>query len=355
MIAAFTYENAPVRVLFGTGTAQFLRAESERIGASRALVLSTPEQQALGQRALDWLGACGAGLFTEAAMHTPVEITERALVALKACRADAVVSIGGGSTIGLGKAIAFRTDLPQIVLPTTYAGSEMTPILGETDNGVKTTRRDARIQPEVVLYDVDLTLSLPAALSITSGFNAIAHAVEALYAVDGNPIASLMAEEGIAAMVRALPRFRADGADVEARTDALYAAWLCGTCLGQTSMALHHKLCHTLGGSFGLPHAPTHCVMLPHVIAYNAAAAADAMDRLSRALGATGDPAGTLHELARWLGAPLSLRALGLKEADIVRAADLAAANPYPNPRLIERAAIEALLRRAWAGDAPRP
>lgn len=325
------------------------------LGASRALVLSTPEQSALGRQCVELLGELAAGLFAEAAMHTPVEVTEGALSVVADCGADALVAIGGGSTTGLSKAIAVRTDLTQIVLPTTYAGSEMTSILGETENGLKTTRRDPLIRPEVVLYDVDLTLSLPRLLSATSGLNAIAHAVEALYAVDANPITSLMAEEGVAALARALPKINATASDKAARWDALYGAWLCGICLDRTSMALHHKLCHTLGGSFGLPHAETHCVILPHAVAYNAAAAAQAMGRLDRALGATGDPAAALHQLARRLNAPQSLRELGLDEADIGRAADLAAANPYSNPCRIERAGIEALLRRAWAGEGPKP
>jgi alcohol dehydrogenase class IV len=288
-------------------------------------------------------------------MHTPVEVTDMAMAQGAQDKIDGVVSVGGGSTIGLGKAIAWRTNLPQIALPTTYAGSEMTPILGETAQGTKVTRRSPRIQPETVIYDVDLTLTLPVAASVTSGLNAIAHAVEALYALDGNPITALIAEEGIRAMVRALPALAQDGANPTAREDGLYGAWLCGTCLGQVGMALHHKLCHTLGGSFNLPHAETHSVILPHAVAYNQRAAPAAMGRLAGALGVSSEPALALHRLAARLGAPLALRDIGLPEAGIARAADLASANPYPNPRPIERAALEDLLRRAWAGQEPVP
>src|SRR6185312_3310989 len=195
------------------------------------------------------------GVFTEATMHTPVEVTERAMQAVRDNGADCTVALGGGSTTGLGEAIALRTDLPQVVIPTTYAGSEATPILGETKDGLKTTQRSMKVLPEVILYDVDLTLTLPVGLSVTSGMNAIAHAVEALYAQDANPITSLMAEEAIRALARALPVIVADPCNVEARSDALYGAWLCGVCLGTVGMALHHKLCHTLGGTFDLPHA----------------------------------------------------------------------------------------------------
>ena len=219
-------------------------------------------------------------------MHTPVEVTELALAAMKDCDADCIVSLGGGSTTGLGKALALRTGVNQLCIPTTYAGSEMTPILGETKDGLKTTVRTNDVLPETVIYDVDLTLSLPPALAATSGINAIAHAVEALYARDTNPVISLMAEEGIRALARALPAIVAKPDDREARSDALYGAWLCGVCLGTVGMALHHKLCHTLGGTFDLPHAETHTIVLPHALAYNAPAVPEAAARIARAIGA---------------------------------------------------------------------
>ena len=238
-------------------------------------------------------------------------------------------------------------------MPTTYAGSEMTPILGETKDGVKTTQRGPSILPEVVVYDVELTLSLPLALSVTSGINAVAHAVEALYAQDRNPIVSLMAEEAVAKMSAALPRIVANPGDVEARSDALYAAWLCGTCLGAVGMALHHKLCHVLGGAFDLPHAETHTIVLPHALAYNASAALPAVAALSRSLH-DDDPAGALYGLAGRLGAPRALRDLGMPEEGIDRAVELALDNPYWNPRPIEREGIRALISRAWAGEKPQ-
>src|SRR5207237_5575433 len=220
-----------------------------------------------------------------AVMHTPVEVTEAAMARVDELQADCIVAIGGGSTVGLGKAIALRSDLPQIAIPTTYAGSEMTDILGETRAGVKTTVRSSNVLPETVIYDVDLTLSLPAKLSAMSGMNAIAHAVEALYAEDGNPIVDLMAEEGLRALAHSLPVIMSSPRDREARMLAQYGAWLCGTCLGAVAMALHHKLCHVLGGSFKLPHAETHAVLLPYTAAYNAGAAPQAMSKVARALG----------------------------------------------------------------------
>jgi maleylacetate reductase len=270
---SFVYKALPARVVFGAGTISRLGEEVERLGLRRVLVLARPQQRNQAERLAEMLGARAAGFFGGAAMHTPVDITERAMSRIAEINADGTVAVGGGSIIGLGKSIALRSDLPQIVVPTTYAGSEMTPILGETQDGVKTTQRSLKILPRTVIYDVNLTLSLPPNLSVTSGINAIAHSVEALYAADRNPIVSLMAEEAIGALARALPAIVRDPSDLPARSDALYGAWLSGACLGAVGMALHHKLCHTLGGTFNLPHAETHTVVLPRAIAYNAKSA----------------------------------------------------------------------------------
>jgi alcohol dehydrogenase class IV len=349
----FVYHSAPMRVVFGAGKLRQLPEELTRLGVSRALVLATPRQNAQVADISDLIGGRLAGVFTGAVMHTPVDVTEQAMAKVREVDADCVIAIGGGSTTGLGKAIALRTDLPQIVLPTSYAGSEMTPILGETRGGIKTTQSSPKILPEVVIYDVDLTMAMPARLSATSGINAIAHAVEALYARDRNPIISLMAQEGIGTLAHALPRICAQSNDKAARSAALYGAWLCGVCLGAVGMALHHKLCHTLGGLFNLPHAETHTVILPHALAYNSAAAPDAVARIATALGVP-DPALGLYDLARRLGAPQSLGAIGMPESGIDQAADLAVTNPYWNPRPIERTAISDLIARAWRGEPPQ-
>jgi maleylacetate reductase len=348
----FVYVSAPIRVVFGSGTLCRVADEVKALACNRALVLSTPQQVDSARDLSDRLGPLSVGVFGEAAMHTPVEVTERAMQVVLQTGADCTIALGGGSTTGLGKAIALRTDLPQIVMPTTYAGSEATPILGETKEGLKTTQRSHKIQPEVIIYDVDLTLTLPAGLSATSGMNAIAHAVEGLYTQDANPITSLMAEEGIRALGGALPRIIRDPGDREARSDALYGAWLCGLVLGSVGMALHHKLCHTLGGTFDLPHAETHTVVLSHAAAYNAQSAPDAMARVARALGVPDAPQG-LYDLAKSLGAPLALRDLGMPESGLNKAAELAVANPYWNPRPIERAAVRALLDDVFHGRRP--
>jgi maleylacetate reductase len=228
----------------------------------------------------------------------------------------------------------------------------MTPIWGLTEGGVKKTGRDLRVLPRTVIYDPALTLSLPVAMSVTSGINAIAHCVEALYARDANPIISLIAEEGIRALAGSLPEIVEQADHLEARSNALYGAWLGGVSLGSVGMALHHKLCHTLGGTFNLPHAETHTVVLPHATAYNASAAPEAMDRIARALGARSAADG-LYDLAASLGAPVSLQALGMTRDQLDRAADLAVQNAYYNPRPITRDGIRSLLEDAFDGRRP--
>ena len=348
----FIYEALPSRVVFGAGSLQQLAREIERLGAKRALVLCTPEQAAMAQRVAELLGERAAGIFAKAVMHVPIESAREARDEARRLGADCAVAIGGGSTTGLGKAIALDSGLPILAIPTTYAGSEMTSIYGLTDAGVKKTGRDPRVLPRTVIYDPELTLGLPLRMTVTSALNAIAHAAEGLYAFDANPIVSMMAEEGIRALAAALPRLQEQPADLPARSDALYGAWLCGSVLGAVAMGLHHKLCHTLGGTFNLPHAEVHTVILPHALAYNAAHAPEAMRRIARALGST-NAAGGVFELSRRQQAPLALKDIGMPADGLDQAAELAVQNQYPNPRPLERAAIRALLQRAFDGAPP--
>ncbi len=349
---SFVYNGQPARVVFGAGSLQHLGREIEMLGARKALILSTPEQRASAEAIADLLGPRAAGVFDRAVMHVPIETARDAREMARRLSADCAVAIGGGSTTGLGKAIALDSGLPILAIPTTYAGSEMTPIFGITEAGMKKTGRDFRVLPQVVIYDPELTLSLPVGLSVTSGINAIAHAAEGLYAQDCNPIMNLMAKEGIASMGRALPAIKKVANDMQARGDALYGAWLCGTVLGNVGMALHHKLCHTLGGSFNLPHAETHTIVLPHALTYNAAAAPEAMQAIATALN--GRSAGqSVFDLARDNGAPVALRDIGMTEADLDRACEIAMQNQYPNPRPLERDAIRQLLQNAFEGLRP--
>ena len=339
--SCFTYQALATRVLFGVEHLAVVKAEADRLGMKHPMIVTGQHQSPLGLAITSLLGGSH---WNGAKMHTPIVETERALTFFNERNSDGIIALGGGSAIGLGKAIAFRTDCPQLVIPTSYAGSEMTNILGETTPAGKVTKRDARIQPETVIYDPTLLESLSGKFAATSGMNAIAHAVEGLYAVDGNPIIALMAQEGIGALATALPQGDHKG--------SLYGAWLCGTVLGSATMALHHKLCHVLGGTFNLPHSETHTVILPHATAYNAAAAPVAMQLIRKALGACSAAPG-LFDLALSLGAPTSLKELGMMEADLAKAADIACANPYPNPQVLTRAGIHKLLENAYHGRRP--
>ncbi|WP_370965369.1 maleylacetate reductase and hydroxyquinol 1,2-dioxygenase domain-containing protein [Amycolatopsis sp. cg9] len=294
-MTSFSYAANPVRVVFGS--LDTLGAEADRLGLGRVLLIGRPRH---GDRAAEALGPRLAARFGEPAMHTPVDVTERALKLAAEHGADGVVAIGGGSATGLAKAIALHTDLPQLIVPTTYAGSELTSVLGQTANGRKTTQRTPKVRPETVLYDVGLTLGLPVSVSAASGLNALAHAVEARSAPDANPMTDLLAAEAIRLLTSALPRIAASPSDGDARADALRGAWLAGTCLDAVQMGLHHRLCHHLGGKFGLPHAETHAVLLPYVMAHQGLEDAD-----------------DFFALTASLPVPHSLAELGLTEADL--------------------------------------
>jgi maleylacetate reductase len=349
---SFIYHGLPSRVVFGAGSVEHLEREIDLLGAKRVILLSTPQQREQVEVFAERLSARVAGVFAKAVMHVPMETAQEARDFAIEVGADCAIAIGGGSTVGLGKAIALTSSLPIIAIPTTYAGSEMTPIYGITEAGLKRTGRDLRVLPKTVIYDPVLTASLPASLSVTSGINAIAHAAEGLYAQDANPIISLMAEEGIRALGQGIGKVVERLDDPEARGECLYGAWLCGAVLGSVGMALHHKLCHTLGGTFNLPHAETHTIVLPHALAYNRDASPEAMKRIARALGSD-DAAQGAFDLARNNGAPTSLKAIGLTEGDIDIAIDLALAKPYWNPRPLERAPLRALLEAAYEGRRP--
>jgi maleylacetate reductase len=352
---AFAYDALPGRVRFGAGALADLPAELDALDVRRAIVLTTPEQGGQGDALAERIGARAAGRYAKAAMHVPIEVVEEALSVARRCDADCLLAIGGGSTTGLAKALSLRIKLPIVAVPTTFAGSEMTPIWGVTEGAVKTTGRDLRVLPRLVIYDPDLLATLPPDIVATSGMNAIAHCVEALYAQNANPITSLMAEEGVRAIARALPRAARPEINAEARAEVLYGAWLGGSVLGAVGMALHHKLCHTLGGSFNLPHAEVHTILIPHVTAYNALAASEAVGRVAGALGVAtpGEAGGALFDLVVATGARTRLSDIGMTEADLDRAAELATRNPYYNPRPIDRTSIRKLLDDAFLGRRP--
>lgn len=350
---SFAHEGLASRVVFGPGAvAQVVEALS-RLGARRALVIATPGHGAeLARDVARRLGSNAAGICDQAKMHVPWEIAEEARKLARALEADCCVAIGGGSSIGLAKAVALTSSLPILAIPTTFSGSEMTPIYGYTEGGQKRTGRDPRALPKTVIYDPELLLALPVEIAGPSGMNALAHAVEALYTKEANPLVALLAEEAIRVLSTSLRALAARPQDLGPRSDALYGAWLAGICLGTVGMALHHKLCHVLGGAFDLPHAEMHTIVLPHSVAYNRLAAPEAMRIAARALGAL-DPALALYDLAKAIGAKLALADIGMAERGLERAAALAVENRYFNPRPIEQGPVLELLRRAFRGEPP--
>jgi maleylacetate reductase len=352
MALAFTHDVRTPRVVFGAGVLERIPDELDRLGAARVLLTCTPRRGSAVERVAAAVGRRLAGVFDGARMHVPAAVVDAALAEARRVDADLCIAVGGGSAIGVAKAVALRDGPPYLAVPTTYAGSEMTSIWGITAEGRKTTGRDPRVLARTVLYEPALTVDLPPRVTAASGMNALAHCVEALYAHDGSPVTALLAEEGIRALAAQLPAAVRDGADLEARSGALYGAWLAGCSLGAVAMGLHHRVCHALGGAFDLPHAETHAVILPHAAAFNAPAAPDAMRRAARALGAD-DVAAALFDLGAGMGCPASLRELGLREDQLDAAAARVVEAPYPNPRPFDFDGVRALLGDAWAGRRP--
>lgn len=337
------------RIVFASGAADRTGDEAERAGMARVLVVASASGRAVADRVTAVLGDRFVGRFDDAATHVPEHVVARATVLARESGADGCVAVGGGSAIGLAKALALDLGLTVLAVPTTYAGSEMTPVWGRTADGRKTTGRDPRVLPVGVLYDPDLSLALPTPLSVVSGFNAIAHAVEGLYSPDRSPLLELAATEGIRLMLGALPRIVRRRDDADARGDALTAAWLCGSVLGATAMGLHHRICHVLGGTWNLPHAETHTVVLPYVVQLLADAAPGMADSVIRA-GGFDDPAAGLQQRARALGAPSSLGELGLPLSAVDDAAAMVLERPIGHPRSVSAQEVRAVLDGAVRG-----
>lgn len=348
----FNYRALPWNIIFGPGALNRLPEEIDKLGFKRVMVLTTPEQKDSGEEILDLLGDRGAGLFDQAQMHVPVATLEAAKDRAVEINADCTVSLGGGSTTGLGKALVIHGNLPNIALPTTYAGSEMTNIWAVTEAGRKVTQRDDQVVPTLTIYDPELSRNLPIDFAVVSGLNALAQAIVNVATDNSNPMVSSLALDGVRALVAALPRIKANADDMDARAEALYGASMAGAALGTGTTGLHHKLCHVLGGTFNTPHAQTHAILLPHSVAYNANAAKAGTDRIAEVLGVK-DAAVGIYALARELGAPLALSEIGITEADLDKVADVATETPVNNPEPVTRDRIRALLQNAYEGRAP--
>lgn len=353
----FVRDALPTRVVFGSGSSSALAQELERLGSRRVLVLATEDESGLAHALTDPLGAGRVAVHTGVLPHVPHQAVLVATDIARTARADTVLAVGGGSTTGLGKAVALTLPVSLVAVPTTYAGSEATPIWGTTQDERKETGRDVRVLPRLVIYDPELTFSLPASVTGRSGMNALAHCAEALWSPGVDPLTVLIAEEGLRALARGLPPAVSTPSDRTARTWCLYGAWLAGTALGSSGAGLHHKICHVLGGTFGLPHAETHSVVLPYVAAYLRPAAPEALRRVARTIAPTDtttDAELLLAALAQRLGSPSSLAALGMPVDGLELAAQLVVDARPPSPRPLDQPWLLALLRDAFSGGAAR-
>ena len=346
MIESFVHEQAATRVVFGIGKVAELAHELDRLDGKRALVIASRSGRDAAGSALEGLGERLAHLVVGVRAHVPIDDVESTRDVADRVDADCLIAIGGGSSIGLAKGVALERTVPIVAVPTTYSGSEMTAQYGITSQGRKRTGRAATVQPRIVVYDPALTIALPPSVSASTGMNAVAHCVEALYAPDATPVASLMAEEGLRSLARGLPASIADPSDLGARSTALYGAFLAGSALAATTMGLHHRICHVLGGTYGLPHGDANAVMLPHVARFNAGAAPQALGRVAAALSHS-DAATAIEDLRARIGAPSSLTQLGMDEHDLEEAARLSVEPPPANPRPVVRDDVLAMLREA--------
>jgi maleylacetate reductase len=348
----FVHDTLPQRVCFGSGEAAAnLSNEIGDLGASRVMLIAAPAESDLAATVATDVPV--ALRHDDVVMHVPVEVADRAREAAAKHKVDALVSVGGGSTTGLAKAVALTTGLPIVAVPTTYAGSEATPVWGLTEGAKKTTGTDRRVLPKVIVYDAALTVSLPAEMSVASGLNALAHCVDSMWAPNADPVNAAFAAEGIRSLAVGLPKVVADPMDLDGREHTLYAAYLSATAFASAGSGLHHKICHVLGGKYNLPHAQTHATVLPYVLAFNAPAAPGAERRIAAAFGTTAALDG-LVALKRELNAPRALADYGFTEDSIAEAAEaILPSVPPSNPRPVTTADLRALLRAAWSGADP--
>ena len=353
----FEFVGLPSRAIFGAGKIATLKEEIEALGAKRALFCCSPGRTETVEKLAASLGSLSVGISDRALPFSPIEAVLEGRSTARDLGADCLVSYGGGNAVGFAKTIALELGIPIIAIPTTLSGSETTALQGIIKDGKRVQNASPRMQARTLIYDPELTAGVPLSVLIPSGMNSMAHAVGAMVADNGNPVSRLCAQEGISVMSRALRQIAEDPNDMEARTSAFYGAWLSANTLklAPGGVNVHLKLCHVLGGGFGLPHAEVHTVILPHSTAYNRDAVPEAMRGISSALGSeSGDTACSLYDLECDIGAPTSLRDVGLPEDALDNVAEQVATDAYySNPRPIEREGIRALLDNAWHGRRP--
>ncbi|MEN3363893.1 MAG: maleylacetate reductase [Burkholderiales bacterium] len=342
----------PRRVVFSPGAFAQVGVEVESLGGTRCLVISTAGRGAMAERVAALLGSRCAGIHADAKSHIPIEVVREAQGKIGALGVDCMVAIGGGAAIGLAKAIALETKIPFIVIPTTYSGSEMTGFCGITIDGVKRMHKSPDMIARTVIYDPELTLGLPLAVTVPSAMNSLAHCIDALYVSTTSPIIACAAAEGMRVIVQSLKKVLAAPGDIDARSDLLYGSYLGGAAL-TGGFALQHRLAQLLGGALHLPHADAHAAVLPYVVAFNASYVPRTDARIAAAFNVD-DAAGGLYDFARSVGSPLGLRQLGMKESDIDRSVDIVVENDNGlNPRPLDRTGLRKLIEAAFEGQRP--
>lgn len=348
----FTHETLPQRVTFATGAGP--RAAAEEVGrldGRRVMLVASTRGARIGDRFAEELPV--AIRHDAVVMHVPTEVAEQARAAAASASVDVLVSVGGGSTTGLAKAIAMTTGIPIVAVPSTYAGSEATNVWGLTEGETKTTGVDDRVLPRSIVYDAELLSSLPADLTVASGLNALAHCVDAMWGPRVDPIDLALAGEGIRGLAAGLPQVGADPSGITGIEQTLYGAYLAAVSFASAGSGMHHKICHVLGGMFNLPHAQTHAVVLPHVLAFNAPNAPEAERRIATAFGSRSASEG-LAALRATLSAPKALKDFGMPERGIAQAVQpILKAIPANNPTPVDEDGIAGLLHAAWEGSEP--
>ncbi|MFD1561083.1 maleylacetate reductase [Paraburkholderia silviterrae] len=338
-------------VLFGAGRANRVSERLRELGRSRALVVTTHSGPRRYAPVIESMADMTHATFAGAQPHCPVDVARAALEVYERAGCDSVVSIGGGSTIGLGKYLSVEAGAVHVALPTTLSGSELTPLFGVLVDGEKRSRREPRALANTVIVDPALAQSLPIRETATTGMNALAHCIEALYVPKRNPLTSQLALTGIDMLYRALTKLAVEPTNLEARTQAAYGATIGGLMVNSVGIGMHHRICHVLGGRFEVPHGESNCVVLPHVLAYNAPAIPQACAAMESVMGV--HPAVALQRLVRELGAPVALSELGVPAERIAAIASESFHHIDHNPFPIDEAAVLGLLQAAWSGLEP--
>jgi maleylacetate reductase len=351
-VARFTHEGVPTRIVFGLGARHGLADELDRLGLSQVMLIASGSSRAEADALVGVLDHRLTWRVDGVRQHVPAERAQEVTDDAVRAGADGVVTLGGGSATGLGKAVAL-SGLPLVAVPTTYAGSEMTPVWGITAGRHKETGRDPLVVPKTVIYDPELTFGLPPLITAASGMNALAHCLEALWAPGASPLSAPLALDGARALCEALPAAVAEPWDPRSRSRALVGACQAGMALASAGTGLHHRLCHVLGGRYDLPHAQTHAALLPHVVAFNEPLLGPLAARMAVAVG-SGRAAAGVHDLAVRMGLEMALSELGMPQSGIDDVAAEVAADPPSNPRAVDEAGLRSILRAAWEGDGPR-